>query len=139
MFVFLLFLLGRPLGLLHASLTRVSCSLICAAFGLGFCLCTDAIAATDDSYTNLIAPYQRVQLVSGLVHLYFLLMIHATRLPPAMCSPAWLAVAASLMSCEFYSDQPVLHSMWFFDVCAPPLLLIQYRSTRFHHIHARSW
>jgi len=51
---------------------RIPCSPIFAACGLGFGLAIppSAIAAADESYTNLIAPHQRVQPVRGPVCLY---------------------------------------------------------------------
>jgi len=63
--------------------------------------CTIAIAAADESYTNLIAPHQRVQPVSGLVCLYFLLLIHSRRfrfhLLAGACLPSSLNI---ITSCE---------------------------------------
>jgi len=68
-----------PPACVPAYVMRIPCSPIFAAFGLGFGRCTIAIAAADKSYMNLIAPHQRVQPVSGLVCLYFLLLIHSRR------------------------------------------------------------
>jgi len=90
-----------------AYVMRIPCSLICAAFGLGFGRSTIVIAATDDSYTNLIAPYQRVQAVSWRVYLYFLLLLHWRRFRCHLLAGACLA--ASLVSCEFHADQTMLH------------------------------
>jgi len=83
---------------------QVSCSPIFAEFDLGFCLCTNAIAAADESYTNLIAPHQRVQPVSGPVCLYLLLLMHSRHfrihLLAGACLPCLLTSLIPCGSCN---------------------------------------